>query len=95
MQPFTSPAAQLRTLLAAEACQVMPCCFDALSARLVERDGFPLTLLSYAAAAMQDALVDLAAGRTPERMLEFAELRELVGFDQYDAVLQAHAKGCL
>lgn len=61
MQPFTSPAAQLRTLLA----------------------------------AMQAALADLAAGRTPERMLEFAELRELVGFDQYDAVLRAHARGSL
>jgi 2-methylisocitrate lyase-like PEP mutase family enzyme len=54
---------------------------------------YPLTLLSCAAAAMRDALADLAAGRTPQRMLEFAELRELVGFDQYDAVLQAQASG--
>jgi len=48
---------------------------------------YPLTLLSCAAAAMQQALVDLAAGRTPERMLDFAALRELVGFDQYEALL--------
>ena len=56
---------------------------------------YPLTLLSCAAAAMQAALADLAAGRPPERMLEFAELRELVGFDQYDAMLQACASGSL
>lgn len=49
---------------------------------------YPLTLLSCAAAAMQDALAQLAAGRTPERMLTFPELRQLVGFDQYDALLQ-------
>jgi 2-methylisocitrate lyase-like PEP mutase family enzyme len=48
---------------------------------------YPLTLLSCAAAAMQDALKALQAGQTPERMLEFAELRELVGFDRYDAQL--------
>jgi 2-methylisocitrate lyase-like PEP mutase family enzyme len=48
---------------------------------------YPLTLLSCAVAAMQQALVDLAAGRTPERMLDFAALRELVGFDQYEALL--------
>jgi len=49
---------------------------------------YPLTLLSCAAAAMQDALAQLAAGRTPERMLTSPELRQLVGFDQYDALLQ-------
>lgn len=68
---------------------------DRLAAMGFRLAAYPLTLLSCAAAAMQDALADLAAGRTPERMLEFAELRELVGFDQYDAVLQAHASGSL
>ena len=53
---------------------------------------YPLTLLSCAAAAMQDALKDLQAGRTPQRMLEFAELRELVGFDCYDAQLQEYGE---
>lgn len=48
---------------------------------------YPLTLLSCAAAAMQDALKALQAGQTPARMLAFAELRELVGFDRYDAQL--------
>jgi 2-methylisocitrate lyase-like PEP mutase family enzyme len=49
---------------------------------------YPLTLLACAAAAMQDALKDLQAGCRPKRMLEFAELRELVGFDRYDALLE-------
>lgn len=62
-----------------------PAALGEMGIRLV---AYPLTLLSSAAAAMQDALADLAAGRTPARMLEFAALRELVGFDQYDALLR-------
>ena len=46
---------------------------------------YPLTLLSCAAAAMQQALLDLAAGRSPERMLSFPALKELVGFEAYDS----------
>ena len=37
---------QLRDLLAQPGLQVMPCCFDALSARLIERAGFPVTFMS-------------------------------------------------
>ena len=48
---------------------------------------YPLTLLSAAARAMQEALGSLARGEPPERLLGFAELRELVGFDAYDAAL--------
>ena len=48
---------------------------------------YPLTLLACAAAAMKEALDDLAVGRTPERMMDFSALRELVGFDDYDALL--------
>ena len=61
---------------------------EALAEMGVRLAAYPLTLLSCAAAAMQAALKDLQAGRTPERMLEFAELRELVGFDRYDAQLR-------
>jgi len=61
---------------------------DVLGEMGVRLAAYPLTLLSCAAAAMQDALAALKAGRTPERMLEFAELRELVGFDRYDALLK-------
>ncbi|MEB3276052.1 MAG: isocitrate lyase/PEP mutase family protein [Cyanobacteriota bacterium] len=48
---------------------------------------YPLTLLSCATAAMQAALADLAAGRSPSARLDFGELRQLVGFDAYDALL--------
>lgn len=65
-----------------------PAALGEMGIRLV---AYPLTLLSTAAAAMQDALAELAAGRTPARMLEFAALRELVGFDQYDALLRPDA----
>ena len=36
----------LRDLLEGDAFLTMPCCFDALSAKLIERAGFPLTFMS-------------------------------------------------
>lgn len=39
-------AARLRALLAGPDFLVMPCCFDAFSARLIERAGFPLSFMS-------------------------------------------------
>jgi 2-methylisocitrate lyase-like PEP mutase family enzyme len=57
--PQASPAARLRDLLAADGCRLMPCCFDALSARLVERAGFGLTFMSgFSVAAARAALPD-------------------------------------
>jgi 2-methylisocitrate lyase-like PEP mutase family enzyme len=44
---------------------------------------YPLTLMSAAMRAMRDALDALKDGRTPEGLLDFAELRRLVGFDAY------------
>jgi 2-methylisocitrate lyase-like PEP mutase family enzyme len=41
-----SQAERLRQALAAERLLVMPCCFDALSARLIEAAGFTLTFMS-------------------------------------------------
>ena len=53
------PADRLRALLAAPGLHVMPCCFDALSARLIERAGFPLTFMSgFAVSAARLALPD-------------------------------------
>ena len=46
---------------------------------------YPLTLLSAAAAAMLDALRALGNGEQPDRVLDFERLREIVGFDDYDA----------
>jgi 2-methylisocitrate lyase-like PEP mutase family enzyme len=55
----TTPAAKLRALLDAPGLLVMPCCFDAWSARLVERAGFPLTFMSgFAVSAARAALPD-------------------------------------
>jgi 2-methylisocitrate lyase-like PEP mutase family enzyme len=45
---------------------------------------YPLTLLSASMRAMQSALADFSAGRQPEGLLDFAELRELVGFPDYE-----------
>ena len=44
---------------------------------------YPLTLLSTAAFAMRQALVDLQAGNTPEQMFSFDEMKTLVGFESY------------
>lgn len=47
---------------------------------------YPITLLSAAMKAMNAALSDLAAGRSTERhLLDFADLRRQIGFDDYHA----------
>lgn len=57
--PPASPAARLRGLLAQPGLKLMPCCFDALSARLIADAGFPLTFMSgFAVAAARLALPD-------------------------------------
>lgn len=43
---MTRPSEQLRALLAQDRLFVMPCCWDALSARMIEEAGFPLTFMS-------------------------------------------------
>ena len=53
------PADRLRGLLAGPDFLSMPCCFDALSARLVERAGFPLSFMSgFAVSAARLAVPD-------------------------------------
>ena len=53
------PADKLRRLLQEPGLIVMPCCFDALSARLIERAGFPLTFMSgFAVSAARLGLPD-------------------------------------
>ncbi|MCG8427966.1 MAG: isocitrate lyase/PEP mutase family protein [Chromatiales bacterium] len=48
---------------------------------------YPLTLLSSAAHAMQQALAQLKQGKPVDAMLDFAELRQVVGFDDYNRQL--------
>jgi len=43
---MSTSAKRLTHLLASPGIAVMPCCFDALSARLIENAGFPLTFMS-------------------------------------------------
>jgi len=85
------PAPQLANLVEGGDTPVLP------PARLAEL-GFriaahPLTLLSSAVRAMQDALAALARGEQAPRLLGFEELRELVGFDAYDAALARYGEG--
>ena len=56
---MTSPADQLRALLEKPGLRVMPCCFDALSARLIEAASFELTFMSgFAVSATRLGLPD-------------------------------------
>jgi 2-methylisocitrate lyase-like PEP mutase family enzyme len=43
---MTTPAARLRRLLDQPGLLIMPCCYDALSARLIEQAGFRLSFMS-------------------------------------------------
>lgn len=47
---------------------------------------YPLTLLSGAMRAMQEALETMKAGGHPDALLDFAELRDIVGFNDYYAM---------
>jgi len=58
-----------------------PAELEALGYRIA---AYPLTLLSSAVRAMQDALLALGRGEAPKGLLPFAELREVVGFETYD-----------
>ncbi|MFZ5896605.1 MAG: isocitrate lyase/PEP mutase family protein [Myxococcota bacterium] len=51
---------------------------------------YPLTLLSAAVAAMRRVLDELQRGAPATGLLSFAELREVVGFDAYDAVARRY-----
>ena len=58
-QPL-SPAASLRALLSQDRLHPMPCCFDALSAKLIQQAGFELTFMSgFAASASRIGQPDL------------------------------------
>jgi len=55
-----SPAETLRGLFAQDRLHVMPCCYDALSAKLIEQGGFDLTFMSgFAASASRIGQPDL------------------------------------
>ena len=65
-----------------------PARLEALGFRIA---AYPLTLLAAATTAMERALTDLAAGRTPDGLASFAHLRDLAGFTDYVAAEKAYA----
>jgi 2-methylisocitrate lyase-like PEP mutase family enzyme len=67
-----------------------PADLEALGYRIA---AYPLTLLSSAIRVMQEALESLDRGETPAGLLDFAELREVVGFDDYDREAARYADG--
>lgn len=64
-----SSARRLRGLLAQGKLLQMPCCYDALSARLIEEAGFPLTFVSGFGAAAAKGLPDTG-------LMSFGEMRD-------------------
>ena len=65
-----SPSNRLRELLQGPDLLLMPCCFDALSARLIQQAGFPLTFMSgFAVSAARLALPDTG-------LISYAEMVE-------------------
>lgn len=48
---------------------------------------YPLTLISSAIHAMQESLECIRQGKVPHRRVDFAAIRELVGFNEYDRIL--------
>ena len=68
-----SPADRLRALLAEDRLQIMPCCFDALSAKLIEQQGFGLTFMSgFAASAARIGAPDLG-------LMSYGEVVDQIG----------------
>lgn len=49
---------------------------------------YPLTLLAAAMRAMVDALADFRAGRHPQQLMDFAEIRQRLGFEAYQHAAQ-------
>lgn len=66
-----NPVQRLRKLLDSDELLMMPCCYDALSARLIERAGFQLTFLSGFSTAASRGLPDTG-------LISYAEMRDQI-----------------
>jgi 2-methylisocitrate lyase-like PEP mutase family enzyme len=72
---------RLRQLLRGHDFLLMPCCFDALSARLIEQAGFPLTFMSgFAVSAARLALPDTGLISYGEMLDQGRSIIEAVSF---------------
>lgn len=52
---------------------------------------YPLSLLNSAVFAMREALQALKRGETPSARVDFQTIRRIVGFDEYDRLLERYA----
>jgi 2-methylisocitrate lyase-like PEP mutase family enzyme len=69
---MTAKAAQLRKLLAEQRCHMVPCCWDPLSAKLIEQSGASFTFMSgFAVAASRLGEPDLG-------LISYAEIVDVV-----------------
>ena len=76
---IASPAERLRALVARPGIRLMPCCFDALSAKLIERAGFELTFMSgFAVSATRLALPDTGLASYGEMVEQAAAIASAV-----------------
>lgn len=56
---MVTQAQKLRRLLSLDQCHIMPCCYDGLSAKMIEQAGFPFTFMSgFAVSAARLGLPD-------------------------------------
>ena len=71
---MSASVSQLRRVLDRPGLIIMPCCWDALSARLVERAGFPMSFMSgFAVSAARLALPDTG-------LISYGEMVDVVGW---------------
>ncbi len=83
------PAPQMANMLEQGDTPILrPHQLEALGFRLV---AYPITVLAASIFAVRRALAALAEGRVPEALVDFADLRELVGFGRYDAAQRVYA----
>ncbi|MFH1805163.1 MAG: isocitrate lyase/PEP mutase family protein [Pseudomonadota bacterium] len=75
-----TPADKLRLLLAGDDLITMPCCFDALSAKLIEQEGFGLTFMSgFSASAARIGAPDLGLMSYGEVLDQARNITDAVG----------------
>lgn len=75
-----SPADSLRALLAQDRLHVMPCCFDALSAKMIEQGGFDLTFMSgFATSASRIGQPDLGLMSYGEVLDQARNITDAIG----------------
>jgi 2-methylisocitrate lyase-like PEP mutase family enzyme len=74
---MTSAASRLQACLAQDTLQAMPCCYDALSARLIQQGGFSLSLMSgFSVAAAHLGLPDTGLISATEMLTQLRAICE-------------------